>query len=267
MKLSYTTLSVKDKNIHEAIGIACKNKLDGIELRGMADSHVSCSSSFSYVSDVKHMLADAGLAVPCLTSYEKLNHESMKDAEKDADSLLHVIELADYLSAKTIRVFMGKIEPGSDISRIEDNRAFIMERTKDSPVKIVIETHDSARTGSDLNRILKNAPDCYGVLWDIIHPWYMGETYTETWNLIGERVFHMHIKDVRQKLPEPLHDYCAIGTGVIPVREIVHHVMANGYDGFYSLEWEPSSPEYEGISFEDSISQFVPFMRSLENEN
>ncbi len=267
MKLSYTTLSVKDKSIQEAINIANRNKLDGIELRGMADSHVSCSSSFGYVSDIKHMLADAGLAVPCLTSYEKLNHENRRDAEKDADSLLHVIELADYLSAKTIRVFMGKIDPCSDISRIEANRALIMERTKDSPVKIAIETHDSARTGADLNRILKDAPECYGVLWDIIHPWYMGEPYTETWNLIGKRVFHMHIKDVCQKLPEPKHDYCEIGTGVIPVKEIVNHGINNGYSGFFSLEWEPSSPGYEGISFEDSISKFVPFMRSFENEN
>ena len=95
----------------------------------------------------------------------------------------------------------------------------------------------------------------------------MGEPYAETWNLIGKRVFHMHIKDVSQKLPEPMHDYCEIGTGVIPVEDIVKHVVANGYDGFFSLEWESSSPGCEGISFEDSISKFVPFMRSLENEN
>lgn len=267
MKLSYTTLSVKDKNVKEAIEIARKNQLDGIELRGMADSHVSCSSSFSYVSDIKHMLADAGLVVPCLTSYEKLNHVNLMDAEKDIDSLLHTIELADYLSAKSIRIFMGKIDCSDDISQIEDNRALIMDRTKDSPVKIVIETHDSARTGSDLSGILKDAPDCYGVLWDIIHPWYMGESYQETWNLIGKRVFHMHIKDVRERLTEPLHDYCEIGKGVIPVKDIVNHVISNGYEGFFSLEWEPSSSGYEGISFEDSISRFVPFMRSIDNEN
>ena len=256
MKLSYTTLSVKDKSVGEAIDIAIRYSLDGIELRGMANSHVSFSSSFSYVSELKKMLSDSGLSVPCLASYEKLNHVDRANAIRDVDSLLRTIELAQYLSAKSVRIFMGSVDDKSDYSSIEANRAMIMERTKDSPVKIVIETHDSARTGAVMVDILKDAPACYGVLWDIIHPWYMED-------LIGNRVYHMHIKDVRQKLQEPLHDYCAIGQGVIPVENIIEYVRLHGYDGFFSLEWEPSSSGYDGISFEDSISKFVPFMRSL----
>lgn len=264
MKLSYTTLSVKEKSIGEAIRIACDYNLDGIELRGMANSHISVDSSFSYILDAVSLIKDAGLSVPCLTSYEKLAQVSEDAAIEQSDSLLRTIELASYIGANCVRVFMGALPEGVALASVMDNVHSIMERTADSPVKIIIETHDSAQDGKTLSHIMDNAPDCYGVLWDIIHPWLMEEAYEDTWKLIGKRVYHIHIKDVRQRPQNGEYDYCAIGSGIIPVSEIVRYVLDNGYDGFFSLEWEKSSPRYEGISFEDQLKGYTTFMRSLE---
>ncbi len=50
MKLSYTTLSVQDRTIGEAVEIASAHGLEGIELRGRGDAHVSPESTFSYAA-------------------------------------------------------------------------------------------------------------------------------------------------------------------------------------------------------------------------
>ena len=263
MKLSYTTLSVKERSLEEAVAIAKSHHLDGIELRGMGNSHISAESSFSYIRDAIHLLKDSGLEVPCLTSYEHLAQIDGKGAGKEADSLLHTIDLASFIGAGNVRVFMGALPPGVEMEAVMDNVHSIMERTADSPVGIIIETHDSAQDGRTLSRILDGAPGCYGVLWDIIHPWMMGEDFRATWRCIGSRVRHMHIKDVRTRPEGGFYDYTAIGDGIIPVSSIVRHVLENGYDGFFSLEWERSSPGAEGISFEDQLGLYADFMRSL----
>ena len=210
MKLSYTTLSVKERSIEEAVAIATSHHLYGIELRGMGNSHVSAESSFSYIRDVIHLLKDSDLEVPCLTSYEHLAQIDGKEAGKEADSLLRTIDLASLIGAGNVRVFMGALPPGVEMEAVMDNVHSIMERTADSPVGIIIETHDSATR------------------------------------------------------PEGgFYDYTAIGDGIIPVSSIVRHVLENGYDGFFSLEWEQSSPGAEGISFEDQLGLYADFMRSL----
>lgn len=263
MKLSYTTLSVKDRSIEDAIKIAKQYGLDGIELRGMGNAHISCSSSFEYILYVKKLIDDNGLVCPCLTSYEKLNQTNKKQAIQESDSLLRTIELATVLNARSIRIFMGTVSDETQTDVLMENRQLIMERTKDSPVRILIETHDSARTGKILKSILEDAPNCYGVIWDIIHPWTMGEDYRETWDVIGDKVYHVHIKDVWQKLAEPYHDYSLIGKGVIPVESIVRMLLEKGYNDFFSLEWEPSSDGYRGVGFEEQLFSFCQFMRSI----
>ena len=60
--------------------------------------------------------------------------------------------------------------------------------------------------------------------------------------------------------------YSRIGEGIIPVRRIVRRLLSQGYDGFFSLEWEKSAAGYNGVSFEDQMESFVEFMRGMEDE-
>lgn len=106
-------------------------------------------------------------------------------------------------------------------------------------------------------------PSNIGVLLDIIHPWDMGEEIGKTWEMIGERIYHVHIKDISRTL-ENGRIYCPIGQGILPVESTVRWLEGRGYQGFYSLEWEKSALEGQGVGFEEQLDSFVSFMRGVE---
>ena len=108
-------------------------------------------------------------------------------------------------------------------------------------------------------------PSNIGVLLDIIHPWDMGEEIGKTWEMIGERIYHVHIKDISRTL-ENGRIYCPIGQGLLPVESTVRWLEGKGYRGFYSLEWEKSALEGQGVGFEEQLESFVSFMRGVEQD-
>ena len=65
MKLSYTTLSVQDRTIGEAVEIASAHGLEGIELRGRGDAHVSPESTFSYAAHVRELVREPLTTLRC----------------------------------------------------------------------------------------------------------------------------------------------------------------------------------------------------------
>lgn len=269
MKLSYTTLSVQDKSLQQAVDIAKRYRLDGIELRGKEDAHISPESSAEYIKKAQDYLEQARLAIPCLTAYTKFAQPTMEREHEQVACIKTYLELAEQIGAQTVRTFMGAFPEGYREAEIHRNIVaglnLAAEAAGNSSVKIVIETHDSMRSGAQLAPILEQVSPKVGVLLDIIHPWDLQEPIERTWDLIGNRIYHVHIKDVTATVPEG-RVYSRIGEGIIPVRQIVKYLLSRGYDGFFSLEWEKSAAGYNGVSFEDQMESFVEFMRRLEAE-
>ena len=61
---------------------------------------------------------------------------------------------------------------------------------------------------------------------DVIHPWEEKESIEETWNCIGDRIIHVHIKDVSH-FSSGKRTYCSIGTGKIPVSHTVEDQLGS----------------------------------------
>lgn len=278
MKLSYTTLSVQDRTIGEAVEIASAHGLEGIELRGRGDTHVSPESTFSYAAHVRELVREHKLAVPCLTAYTRFHQPTAAAVREEVDRMMDMVRLAEFLEAPCLRVFMGPVPdlsseplipaPASlNLSQADqiaiEGLQYASKRLENSPVRLVIETHDSAKDGRTLARLLKDVPSNIGVLLDIIHPWDMGEEIGKTWEMIGERIYHVHIKDISRTL-ENGRIYCPIGQGILPVESTVRWLEGQGYQGFYSLEWEKSALEGQGVGFEEQLDSFVSFMRGVE---
>lgn len=269
MKLSYTTLSVPDKSMERAVAIAVGQGLDGIELRGRDRIHISPSCDFSYVFYGKKLIEEHELAIPCLTAYTRFRQPSLKAVYQEVEELKPMIALAEYLGAHTVRVFMGAVPEGLE-PEISDKiaREGLIHAAKvfaGSPVKLAIETHDSAKDGKTLAQLLTGVPEQMGILLDIIHPWDMGESIEETWQLVGRRIYHVHIKDITKTVAGG-RIYSNIGAGILPVKQIVTYLNQKGYQGFYSLEWEQSADPAEGIGFEEQMESFISFMRRLEED-
>ena len=269
MKLSYTTLSVPDKSMERAVAIAVGQGLDGIELRGRDRIHISPSCDFSYVFYVKKLIEEHELAIPCLTAYTRFWQPSLKAVYQEVEELKPMIALAEYLGAHTVRVFMGAVPEGLEPEILDKiAREGLIHAAKvfaGSPVKLAIETHDSAKDGKTLAQLLTGVPEQIGILLDIIHPWDMGESIEETWQLVGRRIYHVHIKDITKTVAGG-RIYSNIGAGILPVKQIVTYLNQKGYQGFYSLEWEQSADPAEGIGFEEQMESFISFMRRLEED-
>lgn len=269
MKLSYTTLSVQDRTIGEAVEIASAHGLEGIELRGRGDSHVSPESTFSYAAHVRELVREHKLAVPCLTAYTRFHQPTAAAVREEVDRMMDMVRLAEFLEAPCLRVFMGPVLESVSLSQAGqiaiEGLQYASKRLENSPVRLVIETHDSAKDGRTLARMLKDVPSNIGVLLDIIHPWDMGEDIGKTWEMIGERIYHVHIKDISRTL-ENGRIYCPIGQGLLPVESTVRWLEGKGYQGFYSLEWEKSALEGQGVGFEEQLESFVSFMRGVEQD-
>ncbi|GAA6292396.1 sugar phosphate isomerase/epimerase [Enterocloster asparagiformis] len=278
MKLSYTTLSVQDRTIGEAVEIASAHGLEGIELRGRGDAHVSPESTFSYAAHVRELVREHKLAVPCLTAYTRFHQPTAAAVREEVDRMMDMVRLAEFLEAPCLRVFMGlapdlssgpliPAQASLNLSQADqiaiEGLQYASKRLENSPVRLVIETHDSAKDGRTLARLLKDVPSNIGVLLDIIHPWDMGEEIGKTWEMIGERIYHVHIKDISRTL-ENGRIYCPIGQGILPVESTVRWLEGRGYQGFYSLEWEKSALEGQGVGFEEQLDSFVSFMRGVE---
>lgn len=269
MKLSYTTLSVQELSVIEAISIAKSRRLSGIELRGKGNEHISTDSSFSYCYQVKNLLEQEGLQIPCLTAYTKLYQPSEKAVYEEIEKLLPVLDLAEYVGAQTVRVFMGplpqSISPDDALVIAQQGMIHLCDSLHGRRVSVSIETHDSAKTGKELAKILQPIPRQVGVLLDIIHPFSMHESIEQTWEYIGSRINHVHIKDA-SIIGSGENVYCAIGEGIIPVFKIVSYLLDHMYDGYFSLEWEKSKPGMDGITFENQLDSFVNFMEKVQRE-
>lgn len=80
MNLSYTTLSIQEKTIEEAVNVAKQWGLSGIELRGREHSHAGVGDSFSYLLHVKRLIEESGLQIPCLTAYTRFYQPDLSGA-------------------------------------------------------------------------------------------------------------------------------------------------------------------------------------------
>ena len=249
--------------------IASAHGLEGIELRGRGDAHVSPESTFSYAAYVRELVREHKLAVPCLTAYTRFHQPTAAAVREEVDRMMDMVRLAEFLEAPCLRVFMGPVPEAVSLSQADqiavEGLQYASKRLGNSPVRLVIETHDSAKDGRTLARILKDVPSNIGVLLDIIHPWDMGEEIRKTWEMIGERIYHVHIKDISRTL-ENGRIYCPIGQGLLPVESTVRWLESKGYQGFYSLEWEKSALEGQGVGFEEQLESFVSFMRGVEQD-
>lgn len=269
MNLSYTTLSVPDKTLKEAVEIARYWGLEGIELRGKENTHISPQSPWGYVQEAKKLLHASGLVIPCLTAYTMFFQQTRELSLAQAEELLPMLRLAADLGASMVRTFMGPVPAGMNRATAEDiateglNHA--AESARDLPVKIVIETHDSVKNGAALVSLLARVPEKVGVLLDIIHPWDTGESIENTLELIGKRIYHVHIKDIFETLNNG-RVYSPIGKGRLEVRRQVETMLAWGYKGFFSLEWEKSVPGSRGAGFKEQLESFVLFMRSIQKK-
>jgi fatty-acyl-CoA synthase len=88
--------------------------------------------------------------------------------------------------------------------------------------------------------VLDEVPDAaVGALWDLHHPYRVGEQPEEVWALIGDRTLLVHVKDaVRDPSERTGWKLVLLGEGEVPVRDGLRVLQDHGYQGWLTVEWE-----------------------------
>ncbi|MFC4908127.1 sugar phosphate isomerase/epimerase family protein [Actinomadura gamaensis] len=242
VKTAVSTLGMPGCGLADAINIATRFGLDGLELRLHPDTGVHPGLSARDRQAVRAAIEDAGLEVPVLAGYVQIAAEGPDIPVIEA--LRADLLLAGDLGAQAVRVF-----PGGEHSEAASRR---LRAIADLGVRVLIETHDALPTGASVAALLSHAraslstepaafPSLhgaeedlqFGAIWDVLHPWKSGESPAETVATLGPWLDYVQIKDASADLtPVPL------GSGGVPLDQVRTALATAGYSGWISLEWE-----------------------------
>lgn len=239
--LAYSTLACIDWTLEQVADAACRYGYDGVELRGQGRQHVSPELSTTERAAVRRLFADRGLAIVAVSAYTRFTYPTLSERLKNEDELRHFIDLAVELGAPVVRTFGGIFpegeEPGHCEGWVVESLARVAPHAQAAGVCVGLEAHDQLVDPSCLARVMGQIDSpAIGVLWDLGNPHMSGYGLDEAWQAVRGRVVHTHVKDARRV--GGAWEYVLLGEGEVPVAEAMRRLVAAGYEGAFSLEWE-----------------------------
>ncbi|GGN54370.1 hypothetical protein GCM10011579_013370 [Streptomyces albiflavescens] len=237
MKLAFSTLGVPGLPVPDVVRLAVTHGCHGVELRAHPEEPVHPGIGAAERAAVAAEFKAGGIEVLGIAGYARV--AAPGDDEPVIDEIRRLLDLARDLDAPFVRVFPGA---GPDQSPEEADTTAARrlgtaaEYAADLGVRILLETHDSHRTGADAIRILGLVGHHHvGSLWDVMHTWLGGEQPSSTYAALAPYLGYVQVKDIasaEDTTPLPL------GAGVLPLAECVEVLSRHGWDGWLCWEYE-----------------------------
>lgn len=245
-KLSFSTLGCPDWGFETIVEYAAAHGFQGIELRGIKrQMDLSKCPEFENPEQIAATLARLNknkLQIVDLGSSCSLHYADAAKRKENLDEAKRFIDLASALHCPFIRVFPNNIPKEEDkqtvFERIASGLNDLGEYAKGSGVKVLMETHGELVRGEDLLTVMQLVSSKQaGLVWDIANMWTITkEAPADVYPKLKKWIFHIHIKDAR--LVDDQVNYVFLGQGEVPIFQAVDLLRADGYSGYYSLEWE-----------------------------
>ncbi len=255
MKLAFTTLGSPDWSFDKTLEEARKLGFEAIEIRGV-EGKMLANEIIQFFpenqAETKAKLAAYNLEICGFGTSVKFHDFDKYDAAIAEGKT--AIDVCARMGIPSIRVFGDRIA-SEDVRDAVIQKAITGMRelcayAAGKNVKVLLEVHGDFNTVENVMDLANGVKDCpeFGILWDIEHSDKIyGDDYMKFYSRIKPFISHTHIKDHHRANGE--FKLCPIGEGDIPIKEIVKTLEADGYTGYYSLEWEkkwhPELPEPE----------------------
>ncbi|MGM9682172.1 MAG: sugar phosphate isomerase/epimerase family protein [Eubacteriales bacterium] len=266
VKLCFSTLGCTEKSLGEIITLAKSFSVTGIEIRGIGgqmDNREIADFKPEKAIKTKKILSDSGivpvvLGSSCMFHTEELYKNAMREGRD-------CICIAESLGIPHIRVFGNNIagDRADCIRRVENGIAELCGFAAERNVSVLLEVHGDYNTEETLSPILDalEGYDNFGLIWDIAHSHRVyGENWRVFYRAIRPYIRHIHIKDYS----DAAGALTLPGEGDIPILPIVRQLSDDGYDGYFSLEWEKKwHPELP--AFELALARFTELMKKYNN--
>ncbi|MFJ4775858.1 sugar phosphate isomerase/epimerase family protein [Streptomyces sp. NPDC088762] len=245
MKYAFSTLGLPGTPLERSAALAAAHGFDGLELRAHPEEPLHPASPTADRVAGLRALTGAGVTALCVAGYARV--AAAGPDEPVLAELRALVRLAADLEAPHVRVFPGGGDlagPAADALAVRRLRAAAPFAERHG-VRILLETHDSHRTGAAAARVLDRvAHPGAGALWDVLHTWLGGESPAETWRALAAHLGYVQVKDVasaRELVP------LGLGAGVLPLAEAVAAVPPDGWLCWeYEKRWYPEAAELPG---------------------
>lgn len=248
MKLSFSTLGCPAWTLGAVLDAAGRLGYDGVELRFLENDDALWARAELTGAGLRETLSrlrDAGLQVSCVDTRSFFHQPEAAVRQAAIDESTRSLELAAGLGAAGIRVFGDRIQPGqgreSTRRFIAESLGRLAEAARPYGVEVWLESHgDFARAEDTLSVLEDVGPGRLGVVWDPANAFEVGESPGEGLAALGDRVRHVHLKDVAH---QPRGSESAWvprlpGHGEFSPERVLALLRARRYDRWVSFEWE-----------------------------
>ena len=249
MRLSFSTLGCPSWSLERVLDVAGREGYDGVELRFLENDDALWARpelSGGGLGETRRRLQDAGLAVSCVDTRSFFHDPDPAARARARDEASRSLELAARLGAPGIRVFGDRVQPGADLATtrgwIAEAMQALAEAAERIGVQVWIESHGDFARAADTLSILQLVPSrATGVVWDPANAFEAGEAPAEGPRVLGERIRHVHIKDLlrtRASGGGTAWTPVLVGEGEFPAADVLALLRHARYQGFVSFEWE-----------------------------
>jgi sugar phosphate isomerase/epimerase len=267
LPIGFSTLGCPSWDWLKILDFAQQNGFAAVELRGMQgtmDLPSRPEFGATRLEQSKKEIADRGLRISCVSSSANL-HTAGQEHEQQLADARRFIDLASQLAAPYVRVFGNKlIGPRTPVlEHIATSLRELGDYAGSKNVTVLLESHGDFTDAPTLREILEKAGSSHvGLLWDAHNTFVDGkEDPAVSVSQLGKYVRHTHLKDSRMEGGEA--HYGLTGRGGVPVKRQVELLVAAGYAGYYSFEWEKAwhpeidEPEVAIADFARVVTQYL----------
>jgi Sugar phosphate isomerases/epimerases len=241
--ITFSTLACPHWQIETVIKKAIEYGYDGIEWRGGPQGHVQPTMPRAQKTILQKMLMDTGLIAVAVTAYTSFVSPLAKERQSNIDELMRYTDLAAELDAPYVRTFLGELPEGTKLDsslykNISDCLRAASEYAESVGVKIAIEPHDEFVRSASIAPIfnqLQSQP-ALRVIWDLGNTFAAGEELAKGFDLLKDHLAYVQVKDGKGRGPD--WQLCSLGEGDIPLSKAFELLLANDYQGAFSVEWE-----------------------------
>ncbi len=266
MKLAFATLGCPDWDFMKILTSARDLGYQAIEIRGIEG--IMRAEEIPYFKPeneqkTKTLLKEYGVEICGYGSSVKFHDPNTYDANIEEGK--QAILVCQRMGIPNMRVFGDRFHDYDHTDVI--NRAIkgfteLVLFAADKNVNVVHEIHGDFNTLEAVMPVVEalGGYKNFGFIWDIVHSDKIyGDNYAVFYEKIKPYIKHVHIKDHLRNNGD--FKLCLTGEGDVPIAQIIERLKADGYNGYYSFEWEkkwhPELPDPE-VAF----PQFIDYLKN-----
>ncbi|MBQ5995700.1 MAG: AMP-binding protein [Clostridia bacterium] len=263
MRLSFSTKGWHNSSFEEFCDAAQYHGFQGIELHNIHNrlftDRDGAFHDYAAAATLRNMF-QRKLKLTCIDAVCDISDAGRQ--EESFEEIKKCLDIAVSLNIPYIRVKAYSPYSEESFAACADFIEKILPLAEDSRVVILLETSGTFSDTSVLRDMLERfASDAVAALWNISAAYFgAGEEPAQVIKNLGAYVKHIHLSDA--KLTDGEVEYCLVGEGELPIRDVMLALRSVNYDGFISLVWNPEWCE-EIEDMEIIFSHFVNYMKQF----